>query len=252
MKRLGSVAVLFLVLVLGWAAPAAAAVYEVRPGDSLYLIAKRFGSTVDSLRVWNDYWDYYVYPGQKLLVPDRYAYVVRSGDSLYKIGLRYGVDPWQLAAWNNLSGTDIYPGQVLAVPPPGSQPSPSRGVSDADLNLLARLITAEADGEPYVAKVAVAAVVLNRVRSAVFPNTIAGVIYDYRDGAFQFTPVMNGWINVAPSPEAYRAAHDALSGWDPTNGALYYFSWWVDNPWLWSLPTAAVYGNLVFKYGYTA
>ncbi|MBC7106400.1 MAG: LysM peptidoglycan-binding domain-containing protein, partial [Firmicutes bacterium] len=192
MKKLGPLALLLLLLVPGWAAPAAAATYEVRPGDSLYLIANRFGSTVDVLRVWNDCWGDYLYPGQKLVVPDRYACVVQPGDSLYLIGRRYGVDPWRLAAWNGLTGSDIYPGQVLAIPPPGSSQPVSRGASGGELDLLARLITAEADGEPYIAKVAVAAVVLNRVRSPAFPNTIAGVIYDYRDGAFQFTPVMNG------------------------------------------------------------
>ena len=96
----------------------------------------------------------------------------------------------------------------------------STGSSSGSINLLARLVNGEARGEPYKGKVAVAAVVLNRVKSASFPNTIAGVIY--QSGAFD--AVSDGQINLAPSQECINAARDALNGWDPTNGCLYYYN----------------------------
>lgn len=92
--------------------------------------------------------------------------------------------------------------------------------SNGELYLLARLIHGEARGEPYKGKVAVAAVVLNRVKSSRFPNTIAGVIY--QRGAFD--AVSDGQINLAPDSESIRAARDALNGWDPSNGCLYYYN----------------------------
>ena len=96
----------------------------------------------------------------------------------------------------------------------------SSGISNSDLDLLAKVVHGEARGESYTGKVAVAAVVLNRVDSASFPNTIAGVIYQRN----AFTAVSDGQINLTPDEEAYRAARDALNGWDPTGGALYYYN----------------------------
>lgn len=92
--------------------------------------------------------------------------------------------------------------------------------SSTDLNLLARVVYGEARGEPYTGQVAVAAVVLNRVRSSSFPNTIAGVIY--QSGAFDCVP--DGQINLTPNQSAYNAARDALNGWDPSYGCLFYYN----------------------------
>lgn len=89
-----------------------------------------------------------------------------------------------------------------------------------DAYLLARCVYAEARGEPYVGQVAVAAVVLNRVRSPSFPNTISGVIYQ----PWAFTAVDDGQINLTPDNTAIRAANDALNGWDPTYGCLFYYN----------------------------
>ena len=94
------------------------------------------------------------------------------------------------------------------------------GYSSADEYLLARLIYGEARGEPYTGQVAVGAVVLNRVRSSKFPNTISGVVYQ----AGAFTAVSDGQINLTPNETAQKAARDALNGWDPTNGCLYYYN----------------------------
>ena len=105
------------------------------------------------------------------------------------------------------------------------------GSSGGDLQLLARLISAEARGEPYTGKVAVAAVVLNRVRSAAFPNTISGVIF--QAGAFDC--VRDGQIWLTPDSESLRAANDALAGWDPTAGCVYYYNpATATSSWIWS------------------
>lgn len=99
----------------------------------------------------------------------------------------------------------------------------------SDLDLLAHCVYGEARGEPYVGKVAVAAVVLNRVRSPSFPASIAGVIY--QQGAF--TAVSDGQFYLTPDADAYRAARDALNGWDPTYGCLYYYNpRTFVNPWI--------------------
>lgn len=105
-------------------------------------------------------------------------------------------------------------------------------ISNSDLNLLARCVYGESRGEPYTGQVAVAAVVLNRVKSSKFPNTISGVIY--QKGAF--TAVDDGQINLTPNESAYSAARDALNGWDPTGGCLYYYNpATATSSWIWSL-----------------
>ena len=101
----------------------------------------------------------------------------------------------------------------------------------SDVELLARLIHGEARGEPYVGMVAVGAVVLNRVRSSKFPNTIAGVIYQ----AGAFDAVADGQINLTPNEQSRRAARDALNGWDPTGGCLYYYNpSTATSKWIWT------------------
>lgn len=117
--------------------------------------------------------------------------------------------------------------------------------SISDLQLMARAINGEARGEPYEGQVAVGAVILNRVSSSSFPNTIAGVIY--QSGAF--TAVSDGQINVAISESStvVKAAQDALNGWDPTNGAVYYFNPnTATNGWIWSRPQIKTIGKHIF------
>ena len=116
----------------------------------------------------------------------------------------------------------------------------SSSTNSSDLNLLSRLVYGEARGEPYTGQVAVAAVVLNRVRSSSFPNTISGVIY--QKGAFDV--VSDGQINLTPNDTAKKAAQDALNGWDPTNGAIYYFNpATATNKWIWSRPMTVTIGK---------
>ena len=112
----------------------------------------------------------------------------------------------------------------------------------SDIQLMARAINGEARGEPYEGQVAVGAVILNRVKSSQFPNTIAGVIY--QSGAF--TAVADGQINVpiAENSTVYKAAQDALNGWDPTGGCIYYFNPdTATNKWIWSRPYVKTIGK---------
>lgn len=117
------------------------------------------------------------------------------------------------------------------------------GISNSDLYLLSCCIYGEARGESYTGKVAVAAVILNRVKSASFPNSISGVIY--QSGAF--TCVSDGQINLGTNDECTRAAQDALNGWDPSGGALYYFNpATATSKWIWSRPQLVTIGKHIF------
>ena len=112
-----------------------------------------------------------------------------------------------------------------------------------DVNLLARLISAEARGEPYEGQVAVGAVVLNRVKHPSFPNTVAGVIYQ----PWAFSCINDGQFNEPVSQSAYRAAQDALNGWDPSGGAIYYFNpAKATSSWIWSRPVIVTIGSHLF------
>ncbi len=121
--------------------------------------------------------------------------------------------------------------------------SDDSSVSSNDLYLLAKCVYAEARGESYVGQVAVAAVVLNRVESEKFPNTIAEVIYQ----PYAFTAVTDGQINLEPDQTAYNAAQDALNGWDPTYGSLYYYNAsTATSSWIYTRQVVVTIGNHVF------
>lgn len=121
--------------------------------------------------------------------------------------------------------------------------SSSSSSYSSDVELLARLIYGEARGEPYVGMVAVGAVVLNRVKSSQFPNTIAGVVY--QTGAFD--AVSDGQINMTPNEQSRRAARDAMNGWDPTGGCLYYYNpSTATSSWIWSREVRLTIGNHSF------
>lgn len=116
----------------------------------------------------------------------------------------------------------------------------SGGASSSQVDLLARLISAEARGEPYSGQVAVGAVVLNRIKHPSFPNTLSGVIY--QSGAF--TCITDGQFNQPVAESAYQAARDALNGVDPSGGAIYYFNpSTATSSWIWSRPLITVIGK---------
>ena len=121
--------------------------------------------------------------------------------------------------------------------------SNSSSQNSSDLYLLAKCVYAEARGESYTGQVAVAAVILNRVKSPSFPNTIAGVVYQ----PWAFTAVNDGQINLEPNQTAYNAARDAMNGWDPTYGCLYYYNpRTATSKWIFSRKQVVTIGSHVF------
>lgn len=115
--------------------------------------------------------------------------------------------------------------------------------TSSDLYLLAKTIYAEGRGEPYAGQVAIGAVILNRVRSSSFPNSVSGVVYQKS----AFTAVSDGQINLSPDNTAMSAAQDAINGWDPTGGAIYYYNPAVaTSAWIFSRKTVTVIGKHVF------
>ncbi|WP_446681745.1 cell wall hydrolase [Clostridium bowmanii] len=201
-----------------------------------------------------------IYSGQVLKIPTN-TYKVVSGDTLYFIVKKYNITLDRLIAANDKMGDIIYPGDVLKIPYVEATSTTATKVkatsvsapkaipySNSDVNLLARLITAEAGGERYNGMLAVGAVVVNRVQSSQFPASISGVINERSNGYYQFSPVLDGNINKVASTEATKAAYESLKGTDPTNGSLYFFENSITNKWLTSKKVAVIIGNHTFAY----
>ncbi len=139
---------------------------------------------------------------------------------------------------NGLTADGIAGDKTLAAM--GISSSSGATTQSNDVNILARLISAEARGEPYSGQVAVGAVVLNRMKHPSFPNTMAGVVY--QSGAF--TCVTDGQFDLPVADSAYKAAKDALNGWDPSGGAIYYFNpATATSSWIWSRPLLVTIGK---------
>ncbi len=205
-----AVALSILAIILASAAPAKAASYQ--RGSS--------GSVVSQIQTKLKNWGYY------------------SGavDGVYGSGTEKAVRLFQQK--NGLTVDGKVGSATLAAM--GINPGTASASGGQNLDLLARLISAEARGEPYAGQVAVGAVVLNRVRHPSFPNTISGVIY--QNGAFSCISDGQFWQPVAQS--AYQAARDALNGSDPSGGAIYYFNpAKATSKWIWSRPLIVVIGS---------
>lgn len=176
----------------------------------------------------------------------RWGYYTGSIDGVFGAGTKKAVIAFQKK--NGLTPDGIVGAATLKAlgmsASGGSGSSSSSGTNtDGNLYLLARLVYGEARGEPYKGQVAVAAVVLNRVKSSQFPNSVSGVIY--QSGAFSV--VNDGQINLTPDETAIKAARDAMNGYDPTNGCLYYYNpAKTTNQWMLSKPVLLVIGNHSF------
>jgi N-acetylmuramoyl-L-alanine amidase len=144
---------------------------------------------------------------------------------------------------NDLDTDLIFPGQVLSIPE-----NPVADVSDQEgLRLIARMINAEARGESFLGKVAVGAVIMNRLHHPAFPNTAREVIFQRTNGIYEFTPVADGSFNLEPDEEAFEAARMAIEGVDPTNGALFFYNpVTAEDEWIRTLPVITSIGNHVF------
>ena len=169
----------------------------------------------------------------------RWGYYSGSVDGIYGSQTVSAVKSFQKK--NGLTVDGLAGTQTLkAMGITSSSSSSSSSNNSSNVNLLARVVYGEARGEPYTGQVAVAAVVLNRVKSSKFPNTISGVVY--QSGAFD--AVADGQINMTPDTTAKKAAQDALNGWDPSYGAIYYFNpSTATNKWIWSRPMTVTIGK---------
>ncbi|OAT79743.1 spore cortex-lytic enzyme [Desulfotomaculum copahuensis] len=171
-------------------------------------------------------------------------------DGFYGADMQRAVVDYQLANGLPPSGVvDAATWETLGYAPPATSPAPepaglSRGISNRDsVYLLAKVIEGEAANEPFDGKVAVGAVIVNRTRSAAFPHSLSGVIY--QPDAFE--SVSNGQYNRPVSSEALRAAMLAVSGWDPTGGAIYFWNPGKQvSPWIWSRDVITRIGDQVF------
>lgn len=272
MKRLQKagvvIAAAFLSLTLS-SQTAMAASYTVKPKDSLYKISVLFKTTVSTIKKTNRLKSNNITPGQKIQLNAK-TYTVKKGDTLSKIAKKYKISLAKLKKANNKKNNLIKPGQKLLLPGIKTASKTSTPVSakslqapaaaskmtasskdvitytESELDLLARLITAEATGQPYKAMVGVGAVVINRVQSKEWPDNISEVINHVAGGYYQFTPVKNGYIKKPASALAVKAAKAALNGSDPSNDAMFYFDDSSTNNWLWSKPITARYGAMVF------
>ena len=174
----------------------------------------------------------------------RWGYYSGNVDGIYGSGTLAAVKSFQkknglkvdgIAGKNTLEAMGIFNSSSSS-----SSSTSSSNVSSSNLNLLSRVVYGEARGESYTGQVAVAAVVLNRVKHSSFPNTISGVIY--QSGAFD--AVSDGQINLTPNSTARKAAQDAMNGWDPSYGAIYYFNpSTATNKWIWSRPMTVTIGK---------
>ena len=172
----------------------------------------------------------------------RWGYYFGNVDGIYGSQTKAAVRKFQQKNGLAVDGI-VGPKTAAALGMTLSSSSSSSSQSSNDLYLLAKCVYAEARGEPYVGQVAVAAVILNRVKSPSFPNTIAGVIYQ----PYAFTAVSDGHINLTPNQTAYKAAQDALNGWDPTYGCLYYYNpATATSSWIWSRQTVVTIGDHAF------
>lgn len=164
-------------------------------------------------------------------------YTVKPGDTMWKISQRYGVPLISLQKTNNEWDNNLYIGQRLTIPT----------MTSAERTLLAQLVHAEAAGEPFSGKVAVATVVFNRVDSSLFPNDVKSVIYQIDQGHYAFSPVQDGRIHNTPTSEDYRAIDEAIAFRGQGNGSLYFY-----NPqkstseWIFSRPVTVRIGDHVF------
>jgi N-acetylmuramoyl-L-alanine amidase len=204
-------------------------IYQVKPGDTLFKIARNFETTIEKIRELNRLNTDYLYIGQKIYIPlsnprTYVTYFVQPGDSLYKIAQQYKTTINEIKRANNLISNSITVGQKLNIPIASANENQDNRyrlkITEEEMELLARAVYSEARGEPFEGQVAIAAVIINRVLHPIFPDTISGVIFQ----PWQFTAVHDGQFWLHPNEQAYTAARAALEGWDPTNGAIYYYN----------------------------
>lgn len=206
-------------------------IYHVQSSDSLSSIATQFSTSVNQIIATNNLTSDELVIGQKLLIiiPD-YSnrnyniildYYVEVGDNVKTISSKFNISPWELKDFNEIRYDFLDVGHQVQVPfLITDNMNQSITITAEEMELLTKAVYSEARGEPFEGQVAVAAVILNRVKNSVFPDTIEGVIFQ----PWQFTAISDGQFWLEPDQTAYLAAQAALEGWDPSFGALYYYN----------------------------
>ncbi|PGU00826.1 peptigoglycan-binding protein LysM [Bacillus cereus] len=236
-------------------AAVAADVHIVKEGDTLWDISKKYGVTMQAIKQFNQKKQDSIRIGESLTIVNgetsnesieqnkiedstgQVVYQVQKGDTLLAIAERYNTPVESLKQLNN-TAERIYAGQHLLI---------HIGISEREKDLMARMVTAEAGGEPYTGKVAVAKVILNRVDAKGFPNTITDVIYEPIKYGYAFTPITDGRINRPATTEAKMAVDEALSTKGTNSDWLYFYNPKIaTDKWITTRQTVAVIGNHVF------
>lgn len=235
MKRKIALVMIFSILALVGLSLWETSALEAQARRTLYWGSR--GSDVSTLQQRLRSWGYYDGPVTGYFGPETSSAVkfFQRRNGLRADGV-VGPSTWSALGYGGVSAA-----------PRSTQAAAGKGAkgitNNNDQHLIARLIHAEARAEPYIGQVAVGAVLLNRVRSADFPNSVAGVIYQ----PMAFESVSNGQFNISPKEENYRAARDALNGYDPTYGCVFF--WNPSKPvskWIWSRKIIVKYGDHVF------
>lgn len=269
LKRIKVLILILLATVLtlsgGEAAAAAELSHEVARGESLTRIARQYGTSVDELVQANEIPRRdLIFPGQLITIPAK-VHIVEPGETMWAIARCYRICVDKLIDANpqvnphllkpgqtiNLPAAD---GQAVAVSASSSLPSREGrsnasiwNFSSSEIDLFARLVHAEAAGEPYLGLVAVAATVLNRIKSSLYPDTLRAVIYQVSSGYYQYSPVLDGRINRPAGSASFQAVYEAMNGSDPTGGALgFYNPRKTSNQWVRHQPVVTTIGNHIF------
>ncbi|PED40789.1 cell wall hydrolase [Bacillus cereus] len=237
----------------------ASTIYTVQKNDTLGDISNQYGVSLKSLKQANNKVNDQIRIGEHLTIPVsstsnknkpkqnnqtfsnssyQAIYQVKQGDTLSSISGKYNVSIQSLKQKNNINGNQIYAGQHLKI---------DTGISLQEIDLMARLVNAEAGGEPHKGKVAVAKVVLNRVSAEGFPDTITDVIYQPIKNGYAFTPITDGRINKPASQEARIAVEEALTSKKSNSDWLYFYNpKTATDKWIKTRQTVAQIGNHVF------
>ncbi|WP_430786547.1 cell wall hydrolase [Virgibacillus flavescens] len=163
------------------------------------------------------------------------SYKVQDGDTFWEISNKFDVSLSNLQLANNRTGSMLYPGETIAIP---------NNVSYEEKKLIAQLVHAEAKGESYAGKVAVATVIMNRVDHEEFPDSVKGVIYEREGGYYAFSPVQNGTINQTPDAEAMQAVNEAIAFRGQGQGSIYFYNPdTATSDWIFSRETTITIGD---------
>lgn len=249
-KLLKAVLLLSFCLMFSGAGIAEAAIrHNVQRGETVWLISRQYGTTVAAIGSANNLGDTnMILAGQVLIIPGKHR--VAAGETLWRISQNFGSTVAAISLASGITdAAQISPGQILTIP--GAQSGSLSGstvrLSATEMDLLARLVRAEAGSEPYLGQVAVAATVLNRVRDPRFPGSVSAVIFQVAGGFVQYCPVQNGTINIPANRSAINAVRDAVNGFDPSLGATgFYNPRKTTNQWVRRQPVTTVIANHVF------